>query len=327
MKKDNTKKNNIKSINNKTAKKKAVVIIGPTSSGKTALAVKLALEFQAQIISADSRQVYKGMDIGTGKDLSEYSIKTKTGIKKIPYHLIDVCSPKEIFNLSKYLKLANQALDEISGQGDLPLIVGGTGLYAQALVDNYQISKVKENKELRAKLEDKNLESLQKILKKEYPKFYNKLNNSDKNNKRRLTRYLEILKDKGALDKKSSHPKFEFLVLKIEVERKELKQRIKNRLVQRIEKEGMIEEISRLHKEGLSWKKLESFGLEYKFVSQYLQNKLNYNEMLENLYTASCRFAKRQSAWFRRWQRQGREIYEVNDFKEAKEKIENFIKE
>jgi len=320
------KMNKSKITNKDKAKKKAVVIIGPTSSGKTALAVKLALEFSAQIISADSRQVYKGMDIGTGKDLSEYSIKTKTGIKKIPYHLIDVCSPKESFNLSKYLKLANEVLDKISAQGDLPLIVGGTGLYAQALVDNYQISKVKENKELRAKLEDIELKGVQELFKKEYSDFYNKLNNSDKNNKRRLIRYLEILKDKGVLDKKRSHPKFEFLVLKIEVERKELKQRIKNRLIQRIENEEMIEEVNRLHKEGLTWKKLESFGLEYKFVSKYLQNKLDYDEMLEDLYTASSRFAKRQSAWFRRWQRQGREIHEIKDYKEAKEKIANFIK-
>lgn len=308
-------------------KKKAIVIIGPTSSGKTFLAVKLALEFKAQIISADSRQVYKGMDIGTGKDLLEYSIKTKNGIRKIPYHLIDVCSPKESFNLSKYLKLANQALDEISEQGYLPFIVGGTGLYVQALVDNYQISKIKEDKKLRAKLEDKELNDVQILFKNEYYNFYSKLNNSDRNNKRRLIRYLEILKDKGALDKKSSHPKFEFLVLKIEVERKKLKERIKNRLVERIKKEKMIEEVERLHKDGLSWKKLESFGLEYRFVSKYLQNKLSYDEMLEDLYTASCRFAKRQSAWFRRWQKQGREIYEIKDFSEAMKKIDDFIKE
>jgi tRNA dimethylallyltransferase len=308
------------------AKKKAIVIIGPTSSGKTALAVRLALNFEAEIISADSRQVYKGMDIGTGKDLSEYSVKTKTGIKKITYHLIDVCSPKETFNLSKYLKLANNALDKVSAQGNLPLVVGGTGLYIQALVDNYQISKVKEDKVLRNKLEQEDLESVQTLFKKEYSSFYNRLNNSDKNNKRRLIRYLEILKDKGALDKKSSHPKFEFLVLKIDIDRNELKQRIKNRIVKRIEKEQMIEEVNRLHKEGLSFKKLESFGLEYKFVSKYLQNKLDYEEMLQELSTASSRFAKRQNTWFRRWQRQGREIYKIKDFKEAQEKIRDFLK-
>ncbi|MCF7794904.1 tRNA (adenosine(37)-N6)-dimethylallyltransferase MiaA [Patescibacteria group bacterium] len=318
-----TKEKNKQSIK---AKEKAVVIIGPTSSGKTALAVKLALDFEAEVISADSRQVYKGMDVGTGKDLSEYSIKTKTGIKKITYHLIDVCSPKDNFNLSKYLKLANKALDDISERGKLPLIVGGTGLYAQALVDNYQISKVKENKELRDKLEEEDLGSVQALFKKEYLDFYNKLNNSDKNNKRRLIRYLEILKDKGALDKKSSHPKFEFLVLKIEVDRKELKQRIRDRIIKRIEEEDMIAEVEKLHKEGLSWKKLESFGLEYKFISKYLQNKLSYKEMIEDLYITSCRFAKRQSSWFRRWEKQGREIYEIKDFKEAKEKINNFLK-
>ncbi|MFP4514753.1 MAG: tRNA (adenosine(37)-N6)-dimethylallyltransferase MiaA [Parcubacteria group bacterium] len=319
-------KNKSQKQDNLKNKKKAIVIVGPTSSGKTALAVKLALEFKGEIISADSRQVYKGMDIGTGKDLSEYIVKTKTSTKKVPYHLIDVCSPKEDFNLSRYLKLANQALDEISERNNLPIIVGGTGLYAQALVDNYQISKVKENKELRDKLEEKDLQAVQSIFKKEYLDFYDKLNNSDKNNKRRLIRYLEILKDKGALDRKSSHPKFEFLVLKIEVERSELKKRIKNRIIKRIEDEGMIEEVSNLHKQGLSWQRLESFGLEYKFISKYLQNKLNYEEMLENLYIASSRFAKRQAAWFRRWQKQGRDVIDIKDYKEAKEKISNFIK-
>ena len=129
---------------NKEKKNKALAIIGATSSGKTAMAVNLALDFNAEIISADSRQVYKGMDIGTGKDLSEYKITTKKGTKEIPHHLIDVCNPRDTFNLSKYLKLANQALNEVSAKKSLPIIVGGTGLYIQALIDNYQISKVKE---------------------------------------------------------------------------------------------------------------------------------------------------------------------------------------
>jgi len=311
----------------KEKKNKAIAIIGATSSGKTAMAVNLALEFNAEIISADSRQVYKGMDIGTGKDLSEYIVNTKTSTVEIPYHLIDVCRPDESFNLSKYLKLANQALDKISEKKSLPIIVGGTGLYVQALIDNYQISKVKENSKLREKLEKESLTNVQDIFRKKYLNFFEKLNNSDRNNKRRLIRYLEILKDNGVLDKKTSHPNFEFLILAIEVERSDLRKKIKARIINRLENEGMVEEVKRLHKEGLSFKRLGSFGLEYRYISHYLQNKLNYEEMIENLYIASSRFAKRQDAWFRRWQKQGREIYWVKDIKEAQKKIKDFLKE
>ena len=315
-------------LNNKKDKKqknKAVVIVGPTSSGKTSLAVSLALEYQGEIISADSRQVYKGMDIGTGKDLAEYKIETRNGIREIPHHLIDVCEPRDSFNLSQYLRLANEALDKVASSKKLPLIVGGTGLYVQALVDNYQISKVKENTSLRDRLEKENLSKVQDIFQQKYFNFFSKLNNSDKNNKRRLIRYLEILKDNGSLDRKTKHPNFEFLVLAIDVDREELRKRIKKRIVDRLDKEDMIGEVNSLHESGLSWNRLESFGLEYRYISQYLQSKISHNDMVENLHTATCRFAKRQRAWFRRWQKQGREIHFITSLKEAKEKIDDFI--
>jgi len=306
-------------------KSKAIAILGPTSAGKTSLAVNLALHYRAEIISADSRQVYKGMDIGTGKDLSEYIIE-KNGEKiKIPYHLIDVCSPSESFNLSTYLKLANQALDDLKEKKVLPMIVGGSGLYLEALIENYQISSVKQNVELRKKLESLSVKKNAEIFSKDYPKFFEKLNNSDRNNKRRLIRYLEILNEKGTINEKSKHPKFEFLVLGVNMPRKVLRERIKIRLKNRIEKEKMIEEVKHLHNQGLSWERLESFGLEYRYVSYYLQGSLNYEDMFNDLYTASCRFAKRQMSWFRRLEKQGRSIYWINNFEEAKEKIDSFI--
>ncbi len=308
-------------------KKKAVVVLGPTSSGKTALAVKLAYQFAGEIISADSRQVYIGMDIGTGKDLTEYKFKDAKGkAVKINYHLIDVIDPKKIFSLSNYLVQANQALLNISGRDKLPLIVGGTGLYLQALVDNFQLSISKPNDKLRKELEGLTSEEIFKKLKKKYFVFADKLNNSERNNKRRLIRYFEILKDKGKINQQQKHPKFEFLILGLDKPRSELRDGIEARLKQRLENENMIEEVAGLKKQGLTWKRLESFGLEYKYISYYLQEKLSYEEMFEKLNTAIGRFAKKQGSWFRRWEKQGKKIYWVDNQEEAAKEIKKFLK-
>ena len=169
--------------------KKVIVILGPTASGKTAVGVKLAKALKGEIVSADSRQVYRGMDVGTGKDLAEYG--------KIPYHLIDVADPQEIFDLAQYQKLAFEAINDILRRGKLPIVAGGSGLYLQALVDGYQLSTVKPDAKLRAGLEQKTLAELQKILAKQNKIFFAKLNNSDRNNKRRLIRYIEITGQKA----------------------------------------------------------------------------------------------------------------------------------
>ncbi len=306
-------------------KNKIVVILGPTASGKTNFGVKLAKKFNGEIVSADSRQVYRGMDIGTGKDLDEYIIKSKGKVIRIPYHLIDIVSPRTEFNLSKYKKLAMRAIDDILKRGKLPIIVGGTGLYLEAIVENYELCPVKPDKTLRAQLEKLNTSELLARLKTLNHKFYQKLNPSDKKNKRRLIRYIEILSHDPQFKPRKKSPKYESLLLGVTWPRETLKQRIYKRLIERIEKEGMIEEVERLHKEGISWKRLISFGLEYKYISLYLKGELNREEMIEGLYRAICQFAKRQMTWFRRWERKGAKIYWVNDIKEMKKLVQNFL--
>lgn len=301
-------------------KKKVLIILGPTASGKTALAVKLADRYQGEIVSADSRQVYQGMDIGTGKDLKEYKVKGR----KIPYHLIDVVPPKAEFNLARYQDLATKAIEEIIDRGGLPLVVGGSGLYLQALVDNYDLSAVKPDRKKRIEQEALGKHELFKLLEKLKPDFAHNLNNSDRNNPRRLARYLEIIASEGKVSGKQVSP-YEFLVLGLDFPDNILKERIIKRINDRLDKEGMIEEVERLHNEGLSWQRLISFGLEYKYISYYLLEKLSYEEMLEQLINASYRFAKRQKTWFKRWQKQGRDIVWLNNQAEAELAIDVFL--
>lgn len=307
---------------NNKKKPKVIVILGPTASGKTALGVKLAAKYNGEIVSADSRQVYIGMDIGSGKDLAEYELNQK----KIPYHLIDVVSPNVEFNLAKYQELALEAIDDILSRKKLPIIVGGSGLYLQALVDNYHLSSVKPNIKKRTEREALGKEKLFSLLVKLKADFANKLNNSDRNNPRRLIRYLEILESEERVDKKQE-PFYDFLVLGIDFSDQILKERIVKRIMNRLEKEDMVAEVERLHDEGVAWPRLISFGLEYKFISYYLLEKLSYEEMIEKLSDASYRFAKRQKTWFKRWQKQGRDITWLEDIEEAELALNLFLKE
>ncbi|MFA6551320.1 MAG: tRNA (adenosine(37)-N6)-dimethylallyltransferase MiaA [Patescibacteria group bacterium] len=304
---------------------KLLVILGPTSSGKTKLAVRLARKFNGEIVGADSRQVYRGMDIGTGKDLHEFRIKnSELRIQNIPYHLIDIVSPKTEFNLAKYQKLAYQAINDILRRGKLPILVGGTGLYLQAVVEGYDLGGVKPDKILRADLDKKTIGELQRILKKLDPNFKIKLEN-----KRYLIRYIEMIKQKKLPLEKlltASGSKYDCLILGMDFPRAEINQRIDKRLIDRIEHEGMITEIEKLHQAGVSWKRLESFGLEYKFVSRYLQKKLSKPEMIEKLAIAIHQFAKRQMTWFRRWERQGRKIKWIKKYEEANLLIKTWVK-
>lgn len=310
---------------------KLLVITGPTATGKTKLAVRLASVFNGEIISADSRQVYKGMDIGTGKDLQDYKLQVtrnkqipnskfqrnyKFQTLKIPYYLIDVVNPKTEFNLAKYLNLAHRAIKDAQARGKLPILVGGTGLYVQAIVDGYNLSGVKPDKKLRVKLEKKSVEELQKLLQKLDINY-----NRNLKNKRYLIRYIEMASHtkqpiKNLLTKAGSE--YNCLVIGIKFPRAAINKRIDKRLIQRIENEGMIEEVERLHKQGVSRKRLESFGLEYKFVSYYLRGRLTKAEMIEQLGIAIHQFAKRQMSWLRRWERQGRKIYWVSGYKGAR---------
>ena len=294
--------------------KKIIVILGPTASGKTKLAVELAEKFNGEIVSADSRQVYRGMDIGTGKDLAEYSV---------PYHLIDVVNPKLRFDLAQYQKLAFAAIDDILGRGKLPILAGGSGLYLQAVIDNYKLSDAKKDLALRKKLEKLNAGELFKKLEKLSPNLAVKLNQSDKNNKRRLIRYLEILEQDKNFKSRKGQKKYEALLIGLSYSGEILKQRIFKRLMDRLKEQNMIGEVENLRAKGLSWKRLEEFGLEYKFISLYLQGKLQYEEMVEKLNLAIFQFAKRQLTWFKRWEKQGVKINWLKDFK----KIEKLTKE
>lgn len=303
-------------------KEKVLVILGPTASGKTALGVFLAAQFNGEIISADSRQVFRGMDIGTGKDLGEYLIDGK----KIDYHLIDVVHPNTNFNLAKYQRLSSVAIKEILARKNLPMIVGGSGLYLQAVVDNFTLAKGKSDLKLRGELELLGADELFLKLKKQAPDFANQLNNSDRHNARRLARYLEIAAMGRLGEVGKQEAKYDFLILGTYRPGEELRSRIACRLRDRLEKEGLVEEVKNLHQKGVSWKRLIYFGLEYKFVSWFLMGKLDYDTMVFRLETEICQFAKRQKSWFKRWEGQGTKINWVSSKDEARIIITEWLK-
>jgi len=280
---------------------KIIVILGPTASGKSTLAVKIAKKFGGEIISADSRQVYKGMDIGTGK-------VTKKEMAKIPHHLLDVASPKKQFTVAQYKKLSEKAIKKIHSHGKIPIICGGTGFYIQTIPDA----------KLRAELEKKSAKELFNRLKKLDPR---RAKNIDKNNRRRLIRALEIVIKSGKkIPILKSEPKCEALIIGIKHNSKELKELIKTRLFKRL-KQGMVKEIINLKKSGLSWKRLEDFGLEYRYVAYYLQNKLSYNEMVGKLQKEIEHYAKRQMTWFKKDKR----IRWITDLRQATKLIKEFL--
>ncbi|MCX8016132.1 MAG: tRNA (adenosine(37)-N6)-dimethylallyltransferase MiaA [Patescibacteria group bacterium] len=307
----------IKNKNGLKKKPKIVVILGPNASGKSDLAVALAKKFNGEIISADSRQVYKEMDIGTGKVPLQ---KKKDGLfyKGIEHYLIDVVSPKKIFTVTDYQKLGKEAIKEILNKNKLPIICGGTGFYIDALIYEYQFPNVKPNPQLRKKLDKLTTEKLFQKLKKLDPKYAKKM---DPFNRRRLIRALEIIltlkKPMPPLKKSSPYE-----VLKIGVYRsaQELKKRIEKRLIKRLE-EGMIEEIKKIRQKGVSWKRLYDFGLEYRYISLYLQKKLTYSEMFEQLKTKIWQYARRQMIWFRK----DSEIRWISNIKTAERLIKKFL--
>ena len=259
------------------------------------------------------------MDIVTGKDLAEYG----KGKDRVKHHLIDVVKPVDNFDLAKYQKLAFAAIDDILKRDKLAIIVGGSGLYLQAVIDNYDLDEVETNRGYRDKLESLGALKLFEKLLKLKPEFANKLNNSDKNNPRRLARYLEIA-EQGGVNNKKKEAKYNFLILGLDFPDSVLRERVSYRLLSRFE-EGMIAEVQKLKEAGLSSDRLESFGLEYRYISRHLRGELSYNEMIKQLEVASYRFAKRQKTWFKRWQKQGVEINWVKNINESKKLIDNFL--
>jgi tRNA dimethylallyltransferase len=278
-----------------SAKIKILVIVGPTASGKSDLAVKLAKKFNGEVVSADSRQVYRCMNIGTGKI-------TKKEMRGIRHHLLDVGDAKKQFTVIEYKKLADEAIADIISRGKLPIICGGTGFYIDALVNDVEFPEVGANLKLRARLKSKSADQLFRTLKKLDPNRAAHMNQSDSKNPRRLIRAIEIASaynsNKESI-KTSGRNKCDAIWIGINPERSELKRRIHKRLLKRL-KSGMLTEARRLHKAGLSWKRMDELGLEYRFMSRYLQGKMNRNEMIARLETEIGRYAKRQMTWFRR---------------------------
>ncbi len=290
---------------------KLIVILGQTASGKTDLSIKLVKKFNGEIISADSRQVYKGLNIGSGK-------VTKKETQGIPHYLLDVANPKRKFTVSQFQKLAFEAIKKIQTKKKIPFLVGGTGFYIQSIVDGIIIPEVKPNWKLRRELDKKNNETLFLMLKKLDPV---RAKSIDSKNPRRLIRAIEIiLATKKPVQQLKVKNTFNVLQIGIKKSPEELKKLIQKRLQKRIK--GIITEVKKLHASGLSWKRLEEFGLEYRFVAQYLQNKLTYQQMIDKLQKEIEYFAKRQMTWFKR----DKKIYWIENQKEAERLIRNFIK-
>lgn len=295
-----------------------IVVLGPTASGKTHLACQLAYHLNGEIISADSRQIYKGLDIGTGKDLQEYKVKNK----KIPYHLIDVCEVNTQFYLHDFIRELQKSFTEITEHGRLPIICGGTGLYLEALEKDHHMTMVPENEALRNKLSKASHEELVKLL---FSLRGPHIKLIDPTSKKRIIRGLEIyeyLKENPAPEKRELIYKPKYIGIKIDKE--ERNKRIDVRLKQRLEN-GLIEEVEGLLKKGISHERLQFLGLEYKFISQYLLKQINKKELYTLLSTAIHQFAKRQMTWYRRMEKNGIEIEWVQ-LNEAEELMSNLKK-
>lgn len=304
-------------------RQKIIIILGPTSSGKTKLAVKLAKKFNGEIISADSRQVYLGMDLGTGKEGRKKIVDGEPSrvLNNIPQYLIDIKKPEEQFSVSEWQKSANQLIEKISQKGKIPLIVGGTGLYLTALTEGFSLPPAtRQSLILRKKLEKKPLADLLAKLKTVDPKTYQKI---DHHNKRRITRALEVslTADRPFSELTNrTKPPYQILKIGLQLPRPLLYSLIDQRLDKRI-RQGLIQEVKKLHQAGLSWPRLESFGLEYRWTSLFLQGKITREEMTTKLKFASHHLAKRQLTWWRR----DKAIHWINNETQAKKLIKSFL--
>lgn len=279
-----------------------VAVVGPTACGKTRRAVDIAKVFNGEIISGDSRQVYRGMDIGTGKDLSEYG--------DIKYHLIDIADPGDKYNLHRFLKDFRKSQEEILNRGKLPVLCGGTGMYVEAALSGLSMPEVERNEELRASLSGKNLEELTEIL-----KTYKSLHNTtDVDTRDRALRAIEIQHyysehpDEAAAASRNTARPLDAVVVGLDIPREARREKISRRLDARLE-EGMIEEIRRLIAGGVKPEDLIYYGLEYKFVTLYVLGRLSLDEMRRQLEIAIHQFAKRQMTWFRGMERRGIPIF------------------
>lgn len=313
-------------------KQKMITIIGPTASGKTTLAAHLAASLiaegqPAEIISGDSRQVYRGMDIGTGKDLCDYEVQPTntqhpTPKIKIPYHLIDICDPGEKYNIFEFQQDFLKAYEDITSRGALPILCGGSGLYVESVIREYHLSPVPKNEELREELSHKNMAELTAIL-----MDLKEKNNSDMHNKtdvdspQRAIRAIEI--EAYNLEHKTEDryfPPIETTIIGVDIPRDERRRKISTRLKNRVD-EGMVDEIKRILDSGVSADDLIYYGLEYKYVTEYVIGKRSYDSMLKELEIAIHQFAKRQMTWFRGMERRGCTINWIDAMLPMEEKV------
>lgn len=291
-----------------------IVILGPTATGKTTLAANLANQLLGEVISADSRQVYRGMDIGTGKDLADFEIDGK----KIPYHLIDIVDAGTEYNVFEYQKDFLKVYENIIQRNKTPILCGGSGLYIDAVVKGYHFLEVPENTDLRNELEQKSIDELNTML----LNYKTAHNTTDSIYKKRIIRAIEVAKfqtENEALIR--DFPKINHIIFGIDFDREIIKKRITERLKHRLENEGMIDEVKQLIANGVDPEKLKFYGLEYKLITQYLQNELNYNDMYQKLNTAIHQFAKRQSTWFRKMEKDGFKIHWIDGNLSLEEKL------
>lgn len=288
---------------------KMITILGPTASGKTSLAAALAARIDAEIISADSRQVYRGMTIGTGKDLDDY----RQGDRLIPYHLIDICEPGTKYNLFQYQQDFHLIYNNIVARGVRPILCGGTGLYIESVLKGYALSPVPQNQALRDKLADKSLAELTEMLEDLKRRNHSVMHNrTDVDTAQRAIRALEI--ETYNLEHPTDNrtlPPIDSVIIGVDINREERRRKITQRLKQRLE-EGMVDEIRQLLDRGIAPENLIYYGLEYKFVTEYVIGKTSYEEMFRQLEIAIHQFAKRQMTWFRGMERRGFTIHWID---------------
>ena len=292
-----------------------ITILGPTASGKTPLAAHLADKLNTEIISGDSRQIYRRMDLGTGKDLVDYVVEGRP----VPYHLIDIVEPGYKYNVFEYQRDFLKVYEDITSRGKMPILCGGTGMYIESVLKGYRLLPVPENPELRASLEGKTLEELTRIL-----EGYKKLHNStDVDTAKRAIRAIEIEEYyKQQPPEYREFPTLNSLIVGVDIDRELRREKITRRLKQRLE-EGMVEEVRGLLAEGIPAENLIYYGLEYKFLTQYAIGELTFDEMFNQLETAIHQFAKRQMTWFRGMERRGFTIHWLGATLPMEEKVEH----
>ncbi|MDD2644821.1 MAG: tRNA (adenosine(37)-N6)-dimethylallyltransferase MiaA [Bacteroides sp.] len=281
-----------------------ITILGPTASGKTSFAAALAYELNTEIISGDSRQIYKGMDIGTGKDLIDYTVKGK----QIPYHLIDIVEPGYKYSIFEYQRDFLTVYNQLKDRNITPILCGGSGLYLESVLDSYELAQVPKNPKLRQELKNKSLKELSEILS-QYKTLHN-TTDIDTTNRAIRAIEIEMYYAKEKLPQRG-FPELKSLIIGVDIERDLRRKKITNRLKERLE-EGMIQEVQHLLDKGLTPDDLIYYGLEYKFVTQHIIGELSFEEMFKQLEIAIHQFAKRQMTWFRRMERKGFNIHWID---------------